>query len=266
MRRRSRRVRAAESLRQRSCCSRGVTRTHDRAQAAAEPTNTVGSRASSGPNTPASVTGTTAPDMSCVAGGGIARITIQTTAVARPVRVSIVAPPDPSPTDGVLYLLHGAGTDETQWEAIGVQHTLDELTATNRSRPFVVVLPDLPSGGDPAVDRDALLTDVVPTVERCSGGARAPARRAVGGISRGGALALEVAADHPNEFAAVGGHSPAVSSDEIPSLARRLSTGRVPVWLDVGTDDSLRTVTTQLADARREPRGFSELWCRAGWS
>ena len=88
--------------------------------------------------------------------------------------------PDPSPTDGVLYLLHGAGTDETQWEAIGVQQTLDDLTATNRSRPFVVVLPDLPSGGDPAVDGDASAQRRRPDGRAMFGrrpGASAPSRR-----------------------------------------------------------------------------------------
>ena len=129
----------------------------------------------------------------------------------------------------MVYLLHGAGTDESQWGAIGVQRTLDGLVSTGRSLPFVVVLPDLPSVNDPALDAAALLNDIIPAVEKCSGGSRPPTRRAVGGISRGGALALEVAADHPAQFAAVGGHSPAVPRNEIVSLAQRLASSLASV-------------------------------------
>jgi enterochelin esterase-like enzyme len=195
------------------------------------------------------LTTTTAADMSCAPRGGIARITVQSATVMRPIRVSVVAAPGASAVASVLYLLHGAGTDESQWEAIGVEGTLDDLVSTGRRRPFVVVLPDLPSDTDPALDGAALLNDIIPAVEKCSGGTRPPTHRAVGGISRGGVLALEVAADHPDQFAAVGGHSPAVPSNEIASLARRLASSHVQVWLDVGSDDTLRSATNQLADA-----------------
>lgn len=192
---------------------------------------------------------TTASDMSCAPAGGIARLTIQSATVGRSIRVSIVAAANTTPDAGVLYLLHGAGTDETQWEAIGVRAALDDLVSTGRVHPLVVVLPDLPSDGDRALDSEALLNDIVPVVERCSGGARPRTRRAVGGISLGGALALEVVADHADRFAAVGGHSPAVATNEVVSLAQRLASGHVRVWLDVGRDDALRSATSQLADA-----------------
>jgi len=218
-----------------------------------------GASGSSPINDSGNVTVTTA-DMSCAPTGGIARLTIQDATAARAIRVSIIASTNTSPGAAVLYLLHGAGTDESQWEAIGVQTALEDLVSTGRSRPLVVVLPDLPSDSAPTLDSAALLNDVIPTVEKCSGGARSPTHRAVGGISLGGRLALEVVADHPDQFAAVGGHSPAVPTNEITSLAQHLASSHVRVWLDVGNNDTLRTTTTQLADEltnEGDPADFS---------
>jgi enterochelin esterase-like enzyme len=192
---------------------------------------------------------TEAAEPTCAGAGGIARITIQSDVLSAPVRVSIVSPSTEGRTDRVLYLLHGAGTDESQWEAIGVQAALDDVVAMGQSRPFTVVLPDLPSGGDPALDAVAFFDDVVPAIEECLGGPRAATHRAIGGISRGGSLALEVVADHGDAFAAVGGHSPAVADVDQTSLAQRLARSAVRVWLDVGTDDSLLGATQQLATA-----------------
>lgn len=64
-------------------------------------------------------------------------------------------------------------------------------------------------------------------------------RRALGGISMGGGLALTVAAHHPEDFAAVGGHSPVqVDAPELALLA-----GRMPIYLDAGRDDGFAEST-----------------------
>jgi enterochelin esterase-like enzyme len=185
---------------------------------------------------------------SCAIAGDITRITIDSAELSAPVRVSLVSPTSSDQPVGVLYLLHGAGTDESQWEAIGIQAALDDIVASGQSRPFTIVLPDLPSGGDPALDAVAFFEEVVPAVERCLGGRQTAAHRAVGGISRGGSVALEVTADHGDAFAAVGGHSPAVADVDQASLAGRLASSGVPVWLDVGTEDALLTATQELAN------------------
>jgi enterochelin esterase-like enzyme len=206
---------------------------------------------------------TAAAPPSCAIAGDIARITIESNVLSAPIRVSVVSPTTVDSTGGVVYLLHGAGTDESQWEAIGIQAALDAVVATQR-RPFTVVLPDLPYSFDPALDAPAFFNEVVPAVERCLGGPRSATHRAVGGISRGGSLALEVVAQNGDAFAAVGGHSPALTDLDPTALAQRLGRTRVRVWLDVGTADSLRDATQRFATALTDAGTAPELLVASG--
>ena len=68
------------------------------------------------------------------------------------IRLAIYLPPcatDPSdrryPT---VYLLHGAAADETQWPAIGLVRSADELIAGREIVPLIVVMPS--SGLEPS--------------------------------------------------------------------------------------------------------------------
>jgi enterochelin esterase family protein len=245
--------------------------TADRAPRSSAPSSASTPSASSPTALTTSTTSTTEP--TCAIAGRIVRITVESAALAAPIRVSVVTPDGFDRTVSVVYLLHGASTDETQWEAIGMQAALDDLIATGQPRPFTVVLPDLPSGGDPAADAVAFFEDVIPAVERClGGGPRTAAHRAVGGISRGGTLALEVAAEHSDAFAAVGGHSPAVADVDQTSLVQGLASSNIRVWLDVGSSDALRPATQQLASALSDAGKTAELLLppgahdRAYWS
>jgi enterochelin esterase family protein len=244
--------------------------TADRAPSSSAPSSASTPDASSLTALNTATTSTTEPH--CAIAGRIVRITVESAALAAPVRVSVVTPDGFDRTVSVVYLLHGASTDETQWEEIGMQAALDDLIATGQPRPFTVVLPDLPSGGDPAADAVAFFEDVIPAVERCLGGPRTAAHRAVGGISRGGTLALEVAAEHSDAFAAVGGHSPAVADVDQTSLVQGLASSNIRVWLDVGTSDALRPATQQLASALTDAGKTAELLLppgahdRAYWS
>ena len=228
------------------------------------PTNAAANSATSSgtaeTTSPASPT-TAAP--TCAVAGEITRITVQSTVLATPIRVSIVSPKATTESRGVLYLFHGGATDETQWEAIGVQTALDDLVAADESRPFAVVLPDLPKSGDSSVDGAAFLDDIMPAVERCLG-TSPNSRRAIGGISRGGTVALELAAGHGDQFVAVGGHSPAVADVDQAPITQGLASTHLPVWLDVGAEDALLPATQQLASALTDAGASPELHVSAG--
>ena len=69
-------------------------------------------------------------------------------------------------------------------------------------------------------------------------------KRAIGGISRGGAAALRIVAAHPSLFSRLGGHSPTVPSETILS---QLGSWGGAVWFDVGDHDGLLSSTQDMA-------------------
>lgn len=184
----------------------------------------------------------------CPTGPGSTRLTIASTALGHTIRMTIITAVPPDEVGRVLYLLHGANTDETQWADIGVQQALDD-TVANGDAPIGLLLPDLPNSYDLGLDSTALIDDVIPAAEACLSRIKDRSQRAVGGISRGGQLALAVAAAHPELFGVVGGHSPVVDVAHQRQLAHDLATSDLRVWLDVGEDDALRPATVSLAQA-----------------
>ena len=144
----------------------------------------------------------------------------------------------------VLYLLHGAGNDERQWRDVGVLEAADRAVARGTFPPSVIVIPDAQGAYGCSDCQADLTTHLLGEIEPRLA-AFAPidtSRRAIGGISVGGGRALTVAAHHPQDFVAVGGHSPiAVDSANLNRLA-----GQMPVYLDVGRDDSFARTTEQM--------------------
>jgi enterochelin esterase-like enzyme len=181
-------------------------------------------------------TGSSSPGGSTLAHG-----TLQSSVVAvgggAERRVAVYLPPGALPRGSgggypTLYLLHGAGADESQWPAIGVTDAADRLIADGSIPPLVIVMPDIDADGQ------AVLDAVVPWAEAHLPVVPDAAHRAIGGISRGGATALRLASARPYRFSRVGGHSPAVPDGG--ALAQKLAAWGGPVWLDVGTHDSLK--------------------------
>lgn len=168
----------------------------------------------------------------------------------------------------LLVFLHGRGAtpDETLSDAF--------LAGLRRlgARAPVVLLPD---GGDHSYWHDRaegawgsyVLREAIPAALARSGADRS--RVAVGGISMGGFGALDLARLAPHRFCAVGGHSAALyfrgantpdgAFDDLADFQRHDLLGfaggrspyRVPVWLDVGTDDPFRQADTDLANELR---------------
>ena len=152
----------------------------------------------------------------------------------------------PTPVS-VLYLLHGAGADETQWSDVGVFEAADAAVARGELAPTAIVLPDaLPnfSCADCASNYERhLLDEIEPQVADL-----VPvdtSRRAIGGISRGGGMALRVAGADPRAFVAVGGHSAVDAPADVLAV---IADAQLPVRLDAGVDDSLLATSQQMAN------------------
>lgn len=189
---------------------------------------------------------------------------VNSAVLARRVAYSIYLPPcydtDPNRRYPVLYLLHGANTDQTQWPDLQVQPDADLLVNNASIAPLVVVMP----GGDYRQGEDYgafVLRDLIPFVEKIARVLVDGKDRAIGGISQGGYLALGIALAHPEMFSAVGGHSPATDS----ALTDLLSPDRISdlkalrIYLDVGDSDPLLPGVEAFAAALRA-RGLAPIF------
>jgi enterochelin esterase family protein len=183
----------------------------------------------------------------------------------------------------VLYLLHGAGDDDSGWSTIGrAGFILDNLIATGKAVPMIVVMPngslprpaDLPRftpGSTPSPEFRAamealqnrftneLLKEVVPFVEKTYRVKATPESRAIAGLSMGGGQTLRVATTHPDQFAYVAIWSAGLFGGNADEWAKRnsdfLSAGdkvnkRVKVFsISVGDQDFALAGSKSLAEA-----------------
>lgn len=151
--------------------------------------------------------------------------------------------PTPNP---ILYLLHGAAADETQWPDVDIFAAADRAVLNGTMPPSILVAPDAAgaytcSGGCASDLFVHLLDEIEPAIQRIA--PIDPSHRTIGGISRGGGLALQVAGFDPRQFVAIGAHSSVNAPDE---ALRAIADSRVPVRLDVGDDDGLADASTAM--------------------
>lgn len=156
---------------------------------------------------------------------------------------------NPTTSYPVLYLLHGAQTDDKQWDELGLFPIADRLIASGEMPPTIIVLPDGiwamgTYGLEPPLMERFVLGEVQPMIEQDYRTIKTRNGRAIGGISRGGEWSLIIGMRHPELFGAVGGHSPAVgppgspNNNLVPAFQKSVGQGQL-LWLDVGSSDSL---------------------------
>ncbi len=163
----------------------------------------------------------------------------------------------------VLYLLHGIGGDETEWQRFAkVDCLFDNLIADGQVMPMIVVMPngraqknDRAEGNvfeaAPAFavfERD-LLDDVIPTIESKYSVQADREHRALAGLSMGGGQALNFGLTHLNTFAWVGGFSSAPNTRApealLPDPAAAKSQLKL-LWLSCGKQDGLMDVSQRV--------------------
>ncbi len=184
----------------------------------------------------------------------------------------------------VLYMLHGAGGDYTEWTRDLLPDALDGLIQRGDVPPMIVVMPDAhgptfwanwPGGLRWA---DYLAFDVVKEVDTQFRTLPAATSRAIGGLSMGGLGALHSALHHPDIFGVVGGHSPSIRPEPdlrvVPMLTGQTfddynpiwlvqhqwpPTQRLVMWLDVGLDDGYRGYVERFHQVLID-RGIDSSW------
>ena len=181
---------------------------------------------------------------------------------------------DPQRRYPYVILLHGLQANEKQWGDLGIQQALDQGIRLGALAPMIVVMPNMGSiGSDNSFPPKAsyetvVLDELVPAVERdfCTWSNRD--HRAIGGISRGGFWAYEIALRHPDTFGIVGGHSAAFDPGNAPAAfnplelalnAPFLTDANLRMYLDNGADDASGT-NLELFSNRLSSRGIAHTY------
>lgn len=162
----------------------------------------------------------------------------------------------------VLYLLHGIGGDETEWQRFAQPGVLlDNLIADEKAVPMIVVMPNgraqkndraegnvFASAPAFAVFERDLLDDVIPTIESRYSVLSDRDHRALAGLSMGGGQSLNFGLGHLDQFAWVGGFSSAPNTKKPAELIS--DPAAVPklklLFVSCGTKDSLFRISQTL--------------------
>lgn len=156
----------------------------------------------------------------------------------------------------VLYLLHGIGGDETEWQRLCQPEViLDNLIADGQAVPMIVVMPngraqknDRAEGNvfasAPAFEKFEadLLEDVIPTIESRYSVVKDREHRALAGLSMGGGQSLNFGLANLDVFAWVGGFSSAPNTRPPAELISDPAAAREQLkllWLGCGNKDGL---------------------------
>lgn len=169
----------------------------------------------------------------------------------------------------VAYLLHGRGYDEWQWVDLGATRLATQAIRGGQWPAFAIVMPFQPeplfssSDGGPGSYEVEFLEGLLPAVEGRFHLSDRAHERALGGISRGGVWALEIAFRHPKEFASVAALSPALNLNlarpRYDPLWIAEQEGQLPENIFLATGDrepAIRISVEQLSQAL-ELRGVS---------
>jgi enterochelin esterase-like enzyme len=189
-----------------------------------DPRNTAISESNTTTWSVATVPGSDLMDVKSVPHGAVASVYYQSSALGRTRRMHIYTPPgyesgrDRYP---VFYLLHGAGDCDDSWTSVGrANFILDNLIATNKARPMIVVMPaghtsaagfgrGAAAGGAPPRDEftEDFVKDVMPYVEKNYRVIADRAHRAIAGLSMGGSQTLNIGIPNLDRFAYIGVYS-----------------------------------------------------------
>jgi enterochelin esterase-like enzyme len=189
--------------------------------------------------------------------GKLEMVTYESKTVGTTRKMNVYTPPGYSKDKKypVLYLMHGIGGDETEWERFAHPNLLlDNLLAEGKATPMIIVMPngraqkdDRAQGGFgsapafAAFEQD-LLKDVIPTIESRYSVQTDREHRALAGLSMGGGQSLNFGLAHLDTFAWVGGFSSAPNTkppaELVPDPAKAKEKLKL-LWLACGKKDGL---------------------------
>ncbi len=194
--------------------------------------------------------------------GNLEMVEYESTTVGTTRKMQVYTPPGySSDTDyPVLYLLHGIGGDETEWQRYATVDTLlDNLIADGAATPMIVVMPNgraqvndraegnvMASAPAFAVFERDLLDDVIPAIESRYSVSSDREDRALAGLSMGGGQTLNFGFAHLDRFAWIGAFSSAPNTkapaELFPDVEAVKSQARL-IYLSCGNQDGLFSIS-----------------------
>ncbi len=190
--------------------------------------------------------------------GQLEMITYDSKSVGATRKMQVYTPPGYSQDKKypVLYLLHGIGGDETEWQRFATPNVLlDNLLADGKVTPMMVVMPNGRAQKNDRAEGDVfrsapafaafeedLLKDVIPTIESRYSVQADREHRALAGLSMGGGQSLNFGLAHLDTFAWIGGFSSAPNTKPPAQLVPDPAAARQNLkllWLSCGNKDGL---------------------------
>ena len=224
-------------------------------------------------------------DIRDVPHGAVAAVMYYSRALGRFRRMHIYTPPGYDLGKGkypIFYLLHGAGDCDETWTSVGrAGFILDNLIATKKAKPMVVVMPAghtrvfANSGPRPAVNEftQDFATDVMPYIQQHYRVCSDRKHCAMAGLSMGGGQTLNIGIAHLDRFGYLGVFSAGVfgitgggpgRQQQGPSFEEvhkqvlddaKLKKGLKLFWFGTGRDDFLFATSRATVEMLRK-HGF----------
>lgn len=192
--------------------------------------------------------------------------------------MNVYTPPGYSPDKKypVVYLLHGIGGDETEWERFAKPDLLvDNLLADGKAVPMIVVMPNgraqkndraegnvMASAPAFAAFEKDLLQDVIPFMESHYSVQADREHRAIAGLSMGGGQSLNFGLAHLETFAWVGGFSSAPNTKPPAELLPDPAAAKEKLkllYLSCGNKDGLIRISQGVHGIMKE-KGVPHVW------
>ncbi|HEV8378730.1 MAG TPA: alpha/beta hydrolase-fold protein, partial [Tepidisphaeraceae bacterium] len=176
----------------------------------------------------------------------------------------------------VLYLLHGIGGDETEWQRFATPgNLLDNLIADGKATPMIIVMPNgraqvndrvegngMQSAPAFAKFEDDLLKDLIPAMEGKYSVQSDREHRALAGLSMGGGQSLNFGLKHLDTFAWIGAFSAAPNTRRPEQLLSDPAEAKEKLkllYLSCGNKDGLINVS-QGVHAYLKEKEIPHIW------
>ncbi len=160
----------------------------------------------------------------------------------------------------VLYLIHGTAFEFGGWVNDGVPRIAEIRMSLGTLAHFIIVMPsaDMRAGsrgryswsnGGKGSYGDYFVNELLPFIDQRYSTLATREGRAIGGISRGGYWAIQIAVSNPDKFGVLGAHSPSITTKlvGVPAGFSMLSFApananlkQLRVWMDAGNADWAR--------------------------